>query len=108
MNSKLDLNEKSLTLRVPGDLISTNAEALRGEIFGLLETSDRPPQAWTAFKLDLTAATMVDSVGLNLIVTLLKRVRKAGARLQIAYSSQNVLRTFIFTRLDKHLELVKV
>ena len=51
---------------------------------------------------------MVDSVGLNLIVTLLKRVSKSGARMQIAYSSPNVLRTLTFTRLDKHVELVKV
>jgi len=51
---------------------------------------------------------MVDSVGLNLIVTLLKRVQQRGGRMQIAYSSPNIFRTFTFTRLDKHVELVKV
>jgi len=50
---------------------------------------------------------MVDSVGLNLVVTVLKHVQKRGARMRVAYSALNVLRTFTFTRLDKHLELVK-
>ena len=108
MNSHLDLNEKSLTLRVPGDLLSTNAEALRLEILPLIEVSDRAPQPWSTFILDLTAAVMVDSVGLNLIVTLLKRVQKSGAKMQIAYSNPNVLRTLTFTRLDKHVELARV
>lgn len=108
MNSHLDSSEKSLTLHVPGDLLSTNAEALLRELNRLFEASARPPGSWNTFRLDLSVATMVDSVGLNLIVTLLKRVRKSGARMQIAYSSPNVLRTLTFTRLDKHVELVKV
>jgi len=60
------------------------------------------------FKVDLTSAKMIDSVGLNLVVTWLKRTQKLGAKMQVAYSNANVLRTFIFTRLDKHIELVKV
>ena len=108
MNSKLASDDPPLTLRVPGDLISTNAEALRAEINGLLEPSERSARSWNAFRLDLSAATMVDSVGLNLIVTLLKRVKKAGGTMQIAYSSPNILRTLTFTRLDQHAELVRV
>jgi len=107
MNSKLDLNHQLLTVYVTGDLTSTNAEALRGEMGGLPEAPGGAPQKWNTLKLDLTAAQMVDSVGLNLIVTLLKRVQKCGARMQIACSSPNVLRTLTFTRLDTHVDLVK-
>lgn len=98
----------SYTLRVPGDLISTSAEALRRQISGLLDASSAAPRSWTLFKLDLSAAKMVDSVGLNLVVTILKMVQKTGAKMQVLYSNPNVQRTFLFTRLDKHLELVKV
>ena len=105
MNSNLDLEKKWLTLRVAGDLISTNAEALRGEIDELLKAES--PAGWNTFRLDLTTAQMVDSVGLNLVVNLLKRVQKREARMQVLYGHQNVLRTFIFTRLDKQVELVK-
>jgi anti-anti-sigma factor len=107
MNPKLDPENQSATFCVAGDLLSTNAEALRSEIGGWLDNSHGEPQMWSTFVLDLTAAKMVDSVGLNLVVTVLKRVQKLGAKMQVAYSNQNVLRTFTFTRLDKHLELVK-
>jgi len=107
MNSPQDSEKDSLTLRVLGDLLSTNAEALQSEFARLLEGADVSSRKWGIFRLDLTGAKMVDSVGLNLVVTLLKRVQKRGARMQIAYSNANVLRTFSFTRLDRHVELVK-
>jgi len=108
MTANLNLHEESVTLRVPGDLVSTNADALRDEINSLLETAGGAPRKWDAFILDLTAAKMVDSVGLNLVVSLLKRVQVRGAKMQVSYSSPNILRTFTFTRLDKHIKLVKV
>ncbi|HUC83575.1 MAG TPA: STAS domain-containing protein [Candidatus Acidoferrales bacterium] len=108
MNSNVSLDKEMLTVRVGGDLLSTNAGALRHEIDGWLKTSEGTPPQWNIFRLDLSAAKMVDSVGLNLIVTLFKYAQKRGAKMQVAYTDPNVLRTIIFTRLDKHLELVKV
>jgi anti-anti-sigma factor len=108
MTPNLDPKKETLTLRVAGDLLSTNAEAVRNEITGLLEAAGATPQKWNVFRLDLSSAKMVDSVGLNLVVGLLKQVQKQGAKLQVTYSSQNIFRTFAFTRLDKHIELVKV
>jgi len=97
-----------LTVRVTGDLVSTTTAAVRAEIDVLLAASSRLLEPGATLRLDLTAATMIDSVGLNLVVSLLKAVQTRGAKLQIAYSDQNVLRTLTFTRLDKQLELVKV
>lgn len=107
MNANLNLNENTLTFRVAGDLISTNAEALHREINDLLGAK-QPVQAWQTFLLDLTAAAMIDSVGLNLIATILKNVQGRSAKMKINYSSPNVLRTLTFTRLDKYVELVKM
>lgn len=87
--------------------MSTNVEALRGEIGQWLEASDTAPRKWNTFILDLTAASMVDSAGLNFVVSLLKCAQQRGAKMQVTYSTQNVFRTFTFTRLDKHIELVK-
>lgn len=107
MNSALNANDNTVTLTVPGDLVSTTAEALRQEAERLLESAGEPQRKWNTFILNLSAAKMVDSVGLNLVVLLLKRVQKFGGKMQITYSSPNVLRTFSFTRLDKHIGLVK-
>lgn len=105
MNSST--TEPSITLRVEGDLLCTRVDAVRQEAANLLTDSAGAKAAWQIFKLDLTAAKMVDSAGLNLVVALLKRVLAKGGTMQVLYSNENVLRTFKFTRLDEHVQLVK-
>ena len=100
------MENKPLTVIVPGDLLSTNAQALRVKIDEVLNSSKVGPG--NTFRLDLSRAKMVDSVGLNLVVSVLKEVQQRGARMQITCSNQNVLRTFIFIRLDQQIKLVKV
>lgn len=108
MNTQFDSNTKTLTVPVPGDLVSTNADKLRQDLHEVLEPAAAGQQAWQVVKLDLTSAKMVDSVGLNLIVTILRAVQKSGAKMQVVCSNPNVHRTFLFTRLDKHIELIKI
>lgn len=107
MTPDLKLSNQAMTLHVTGDLISTNVESLRSVISTSLDAKDGVAQAWNTFVLDLSTAKMVDSVGLNLVVAILKRVQKRGAKMQVTYTNQNVFRTFAFTRLDKHVELIK-
>jgi len=108
MNHLLDLHEKVLSIAIPGDILSTNADALREELFGLLESPPVKNGDWTLLKLDLTAAQMVDSVGLNLIVALVRVVKNRQANMETTISSSNIHRTFLFTRLDKQMNLLKV
>ena len=106
MKTLLDPQTGNLVVTLDGDLVSTTAEPLRQEINQLLDTPAGQPVAWRIFRLDLSQAKMVDSVGLNFIVTILKSVQKQGGKMQVVYANQSVHRTFLFTRLDKHLELV--
>ncbi|HWD21174.1 MAG TPA: STAS domain-containing protein [Verrucomicrobiae bacterium] len=108
MNWTIDREKMTVNFSLAGDLVSTTARDLLAEITALLEKPEAAAFGWTTFQLDLASAKMIDSVGLNLIALLLKRVQKRGARLRILYASRNVHRTFLFTRLDKHVELVKV
>jgi anti-anti-sigma factor len=108
MNPTARPEDHPLTVRVSGDLLNTTTAAVRAEIDPLLAAASHVLETGTTLRLDLTAATMIDSVGLNLVVSLLKAVQKRGAKLQIAYADQNILRTLTFTRLDKQIELVKV
>jgi len=107
MNSHLDPDKRTLTFRVPGDVLSTNVEILRTESAGFFEGQPTSSAGWGTFVLDLTAAKMVDSSGLNLVVSWLKCVQARGAKMQVVYSSPNLLRTFTFTRLNTQVELVK-
>jgi anti-anti-sigma factor len=108
MKTSPDINEISVTLNVAGDLTSTTSDLLRAEIQRSVEAPTAAGRKWSTLVLDLARAKMVDSVGLNLVVSLLKRTQAQGAKMQIIYSSPNVLRTFTFTRLDRHVEMVKV
>jgi len=96
------------TVAWSGDLTSTNAVNLRERLRNVLEPETGLNFDWHIFRLELNSARMVDSVGLNLVVSLLRAAQKSGRKMQVTYTNPNVLRTFQFTRLDQHIELIKV
>lgn len=106
MNHQLNAAEQSLHLTIPGDVLSTNAKQIRAEILSLLETTSVKTAGWTTLILDLSAAKVIDSVGLNLIVGLYKEAKKRGAKTHALISSTNIQRTFAFTRLDAHIQVL--
>jgi len=88
---------------VSGDVLSTNAAALRQELSALLEN----PAPFAVLELDLRAASMVDSVGLNLLVWAWKFARDRGAETRVLLTSSDIERTFRFTRLSSYVEVVR-
>ncbi len=107
VSHQLNTDTGILCVTIPGDILSTNADALRGELFDLLEAPAIKAGPWHTLKLDLTAAQMVDSVGLNLIVSLVRAVKARQGAVAADISSANILRTFRFTRLDKQIAVSK-
>lgn len=105
---ELDAAAGNLKVKLPADVLSTNSDALRKEIFGVLESDSVKITPWNKLNLDLTAAKMVDSAGLNLLVSIINWVKNRNAKVGVAISSANIHRTFLFTRLDKQIELTKV
>lgn len=104
---KHTLDGNTLTLVWPGDVLSSNVDTLRQESVALLEGGELKNVPWTVLKLDITHAKMVDSAGLNLIVSVIKIAKGRGATVRATVGNPNVYRTFIFTRLDKQLELAQ-
>lgn len=105
MNHEPTTTPSILRFRQNGDLTSTNSERLSKDLKSAVDSAHLQN---ATVVLDLTSAKMVDSVGLNLIVTALRAIQNFGGKMCIEYSNQNVYRTFVFTRLDKHVELVKI
>jgi ABC-type transporter Mla MlaB component len=108
MNYQLDPHTKTLSLTIPGDILSSSANRLWADLSALLESEPVRDGGWDVLKLDLSAAKMVDSAGLNLLVALLRAPAVQGKKVQATVSNLNVHRTFVFTRLDQKLELIKV
>ena len=95
----------SLSISIPGNILSTNAEDLRTRIFGEVKQANSP---WQVVEIDLRRASMVDSVGLNLLVAVIKHVRARNGAIRLVIGNHNVERTFRFTRLDSQAEIVVV
>jgi anti-anti-sigma factor len=108
LKHQLDLSAGTLSAIVPGDILSTTADTLRGALFDILESAPIQAAKWNILKLDLTKARMVDSVGLNLIVSIVRAVKARDGTVEVTIGSANIQRTFSFTRLDKQVNVIKV
>lgn len=106
INHSLNTSDKTLQLTIPGDLLSTNTDQIKKEITAIIESASVKSAGWTTLKLDLTNAKMIDSVGLNLVVSLYKEAKKNNAKTTAVISNANIQRTFLFTRLDTHIQVV--
>ncbi len=105
MKHELNSTKRILNVTLPGDVLSTNIEALRKQIFDLLASEPVNKDSWETLEIDLTAAKMVDSMGLNFLVALLKHVQERKGKMAIKVSSTHIHRTLLFTRLDKQMDI---
>lgn len=108
MKHNLDSTTKTLSVEFDGDILSTTQEDIRKSVFELFQSSTISAADWKLLKLDLTKANMIDSAGLNLIVSIIKFVKSRGAQVAAAISSASVHRIFLFTRLDKQMDVTVV
>jgi ABC-type transporter Mla MlaB component len=97
-----------LEIVVPGDLLSTNADRFRTDAVSALEAQSTRKMEWRGVKVDLTGARMVDSAGLNAIVSLIRKAKSLGKRASIHVKDAHVHRICLFTRLDIQAEIVQV
>lgn len=106
MKNKLDSFDKTLTLVFAGDILSTNADTLRQEAVGIIESPTVKGADWHTLSLDMRSAKMVDSVGLNLIVSLIKLAKTRNAKVVGHIANPSVQRALTFTRLNTQMDLV--
>jgi anti-anti-sigma factor len=106
MHHELDAQRRTLRVVFPGNVLSNNASVLKDEIFAALPAPEARASGWDWLEADLNAATMIDSVGLNLLAGLIKIAEGRGKRLRIQVASPNVRRVLKFTRLDQIAEVV--
>lgn len=89
-----------------GDLTSTTAPAFRAEAEQKLASLSQEA-AGSVLEVDLRNARMVDSVGLNLLVSLIKAMKERGGSVRILIAHPNIQRILTFTRIDQHAEVRK-
>lgn len=83
-------------LRVKGDILSTNAEERVGALAE--EIAQRP--VCSRLTIDLRSARMIDSMGLNALLSVIKKARADGAEVTLEISSRSIERLFRLSHLD--------
>ncbi|MEM9399622.1 MAG: STAS domain-containing protein [Verrucomicrobiota bacterium] len=107
MKHQYDSENATLQLTAEGDVTSTNVDSMRYELEDIYEkTSTSHKKKWSLLILDLSKSQMVDSAGLNLIISIVKRNKASGAEIKIITSSPLVHRVLTFTRLSKEVNIV--
>jgi len=103
MRYEFDRNTMALKFTFDGDVLSTNVREFRQRAF---EALDGPEfSGCPRVELDLRAANIIDSAGLNLLVSIVRRAERKHARVSALISSENIRRTFSITRLDRFIEV---
>jgi len=92
---------EEITLVVGGNILSTNVQAVRQRVLDILGEIETGNPSWKHLHLDITAAQMIDSTGLNFLVAVSRHVKKRGVELKISVSSANIAKSFSFIRLDR-------
>lgn len=90
------------TYKADGDIVSTNAklhwQRIEERLAGIT--------AGQTLELDLRASSMVDSVGLNIIVKTIKTADAHKAKVRLLIGTPSLKRICTFTRLDQKAEVV--
>jgi anti-anti-sigma factor len=88
---------------VAGDILSSNAEAVRSDVLKVLEENS---SSCRTLELELVNSRMVDSMGLNTIVSVVKRAKALGLATRVLIPNAGLHRIFRFTRMDQHMDVV--
>ena len=105
ISHQLDVPAQTLRVTAAGDWVGAGVDAARGEFFRLLELPEVRELAWHTVQLDLTAMRHIDSLGLNLLVSLLREVQHRNGKLQVLIGNPELHRTFTHLQFDKQMEL---
>ncbi len=92
-------------LAFSGDILSTNVGKLKEEIERVMALPEVASCGYTRCHFDLRNTKMIDSMGLNLLVTIVRNEKAHGHKITAEVSSPHLHRTLVFTRMDKQMEI---
>ena len=95
MGFKLDENNGKVTVKLTGDMYVKEVAGLREELLKLVAAGKK------AYVFDMSELRYIDSAGLGLMVTVLKRVAPLGGEIRVRHMSGVIKELFEQTRLDK-------
>lgn len=100
------LHEDVLYITIRRDILSTGVRGLFEQLAALQKDPNVERSSWRSLELDLTGAKMIDSMGLNFLVHVVKWSEERKAKAKIVIRDKNLDRLLRFTRMNEHAEVV--
>lgn len=97
--------EQVLRVAIPGDLTSTTVAEARVALLAAIERLEEQSSGPRVLHIELTGARMIDSVGLNTLVGVVKRMRAMEGEVVVEIAHPSVERILTFTRLTALIRL---
>ena len=101
-----DEDTTCLKLTLSGDLKSTTLAEIRRDLGTILKHEYVFLLKITLVELDISSAGIVDSLGLNLVLSVIKWAGNSNAKASIITGKRSVHETLLAIGLDKHAQLV--
>ena len=105
INYQFSSKDQTLILTFQVDVKSSTVEDLKEKIDRAIEEADSQPQNLKILLLDFREIHLIDSMGLNLLVSLIKRFKKRSAIVKAKVKTRALYQIFLATRMDKQMVL---
>lgn len=99
--SEIEKRTGQVIVRPGRDIVASMANTFRAELHALVQES--PGE----LIIDLASVSMVDSVGIGVLIATHNSLSKAGGVLKIINVSKEIYRLFSTMRLDRHFPIAK-
>lgn len=96
--------DQQMEVAIPFDIVSTRIDELQS-LLPEIESAFEGGSAWRCLVMDLQGCEMVDSAGLNFLISLHKLLEPKQCRILLKHCDKNLIRTFRFSRLDRYVDL---
>ena len=106
MKYELNSSNQILKLKISSDITTSNVDEIRLDTLDIINSDQVAKENWNFVDIDLLNANVIDSSGLNFLVTLNRHVNKIGKKVRIFISSPHIHRTFVYVRIDKKMEII--
>jgi len=103
---EFESHTRLVRIKIPGDIKSTTVSDLQRDIFAILNDPGVRGLPFDTVEFVATEAKMFDSLGLNLIVALLKAVKQRDEKMRLRVASRAVYMTCLAVSLERQLELI--
>jgi ABC-type transporter Mla MlaB component len=97
-----------LHLIIRRDVLSTCVRELFDKLQAVQNDGEVRQASWRTLEVDLTGAKMIDSMGLNFVVHVLRWATARSANVRILIHDKNLDRLLRFTRMNDYADIVCV